>query len=223
MSPIRFLLIVLAGIVVACNSTEPKSLLVSTPTRAAPLPTLAITVVVPTNTPPSTRVALPTAPAATLTPTVASTTRALATPTSVPAAGTMKIKLFFVALEDNGKSGKKIGCNDSIVAVERAIPQTQGVLTAALKELLSIRERRIGDAGLYNALAQANLTIDAIAVIDGKALINLSGTLGLSGVCDDPRVQAQLEELALQFATVKQVSITLNGIPLEKALSGKGN
>ncbi len=216
MSPIRWCLIAFATVgLVGCNS-EPASLLVSTPTRiivpapvATPIPTPA-----PTDAPTATRVVAPT-----IAPTVA--TIPMRTPTTAP--GTMKVKLFFVALDDNGKSGKKIGCNDSIVAVERTIPATPAPLTATLKELLSIKERNIGQSGLYNALANANLKIDAVAVIDGTAIIQLSGTLGLGGVCDDPRVEAQLKELALQFSTVKNTNITLNGVPIEKALSGKGN
>lgn len=216
MSPIRLCLIALASVALVGCSSEPTSLLMSTPTRvivpapvATPIPTPA-----PTDAPIATRVGVPT-----IAPTIATTP----TRTTTAAPGTMKIKLFFVALEDNGKSGKKIGCNDSLVAVERAIPATQAPLTAALKELLSIRERNYGPSGLYNALANANLKIDGVAVVDGKAIIQLSGTLSLSGVCDDPRAEAQLKELALQFSTVKDVSITLNGIPIEKALSGKGN
>lgn len=217
MSPIRWCLIASAIVALVGCSSEPTSLLVSTPTRiivpapvATPIPTPA-----PTDAPTATRVVLPTTA-----PTVAATTPTR-TPTTAP--GTMKVKLFFVALDDNGKSGKKIGCNDSIVAVERAIPATQAPLTATLKELLSIKERNIGPAGLYNALANANLKIDGVAVINSTAIIQLSGTLGLGGVCDDPRAEAQLKELALQFSTVKDTNITLNGVPIEKALSGKGN
>jgi len=216
MSPLRLFLIGLAGIaLIGCSST-PTSLLIDTPTRvgvstsvATPIPTLT-----PTSAATATRVVTPT-----LAPTLATT------PSRTPtvATGTMNIKLFFVALNDNGKAGKRIGCGDSIVAVERTIPATQAPLTAALKELLAIKERNIGQAGLYNALADANLKIDNVAVVSGTAFIALSGTLGLSGVCDDPRAEAQLKELALQFATVKQVRITLNGIPIERALSGKGN
>lgn len=217
MSPIRLGLIALLSIEVASCSSEPTSLLVSTPTRvivpapvATPIPTPT-----PTDVPTATRVAI-----STIAPTIAVSTP---TRTTTVAAGTMKVKLFFVALDDNGKSGKKIGCNDSIVAVERTIPATQAPLTATLKEMLSIREKTYGQSGLYNALANANLKIDGIAVVNGKAIINLSGTLALGGVCDDPRAEAQLKELALQFSTVKEVSITLNGVPIEKALSGKGN
>lgn len=216
MSPIRWRLIVSAIVALVGCSAEPTSLLVSTPTRvivpapvATPIPTPAST-----DAPTATRVVVPT---------IASTVATTPTRTPTTAPGTMKVKLFFIALEDNGKSGKKIGCNDSIVAVERAIPATQAPLTATLKELLAIKERNIGASGLYNALANANLKIDGVAVVNGTAIIQLSGTLGLGGACDDPRVEAQLKELALQFATVKQVSITLNDIPIEKALSGKGN
>jgi len=40
----------------------------------------------------------------------------------------------------------------------------------------------------------------------------------VGGVCDEPRVQAQLRETALQFSTVDSVSIFINGIQLEDAL-----
>jgi hypothetical protein len=51
---------------------------------------------------------------------------------------------------------------------------------------------------------------------------NLSGTMMLGGVCDNPRVEAQLEETALQFPTVSQVSVFVNSRPLEEVLSLKG-
>jgi hypothetical protein len=40
----------------------------------------------------------------------------------------------------------------------------------------------------------------------------------VGGVCDEPRVRAQLEETALQFVTVDSVSIFVNGQPLAEAL-----
>ncbi len=217
---IRFSTALLVCLALFGCSSEPSSLLVSTPTRVF-IPTIQASptsVNMPTNVATATRTNTPGA-TATATPTV----KILPTATPVLAAGKMTVKLVFVALEDNGKSGKKIGCNDSIVAVDRAIPETQAPLTASLNELFSIHTETYGESGLYNALANANLKIDSAAVINGKATINLSGTLGLGGECDDPRVQAQIEQVALQFSTVKQVSVFLNGIPLEKALSGKGN
>lgn len=140
----------------------------------------------------------------------------------IPTAGMMQVKLYFVALNDNGKSGKKIGCDDSIVPVQKSIPQTSAPLTAALKELLAVRDQNYGQSGLYNALYQANLKLSGVAITDSRATINLTGSLSLRGVCDNPRVIAQIQETALQFPTVKQVSVLLNGVPLEQVLSGRG-
>jgi hypothetical protein len=170
-----------------------------TPTRAP-----ALTQIAPTNAPAPTRA------------NVEPTARPLPSPT-----GTMKIKLFFIALDDKGKSGKKIGCDDSIVAVERLIPVTTAPLTAALRELFSFRDAQIGKSGLYNALAQSSLKIESVAMIGDRAEIQLSGALKLGGVCDNPRVDAQIKETALQFSNIKSVSVTINGTPLEKILSEK--
>lgn len=93
----------------------------------------------------------------------------------------------------------------------------------SLNELLSVREQDYGQSGLYNALYQSTLKVDDIALVAGKAAIYLSGKVLLGGVCDNPRVDAQIKETALQFSTVKQVSVFVNKIPLEQILSGKGN
>lgn len=139
----------------------------------------------------------------------------------IPTSGTMQIKLFFVAINDNGKSGKKIGCDDSLVTVNRPIPSTSTPLTAAYKELLGLRDQNYGQSGLYNALYQSSLKFAGASISDAKATVNLTGTLKLGGVCDNPRVAAQLEQVALQFATVQQVVILVNGVPLDKLLSEK--
>ena len=41
------------------------------------------------------------------------------------------------------------------------------------------------------------------------------------GECDDPRVEAQINQTALQFSTVKDVSVFVNGQALQDALSLK--
>jgi hypothetical protein len=189
----------------------------ATPTRIPfPTPSFPTPVPLPTSAPTI-------APTATPSPIPSPTV--YQTPTRAPtlASGMMRVKLFFIALEDNGKSGKKIGCNDSVIAVDYPIPATQSVLTASLKELFSLKDRNYGQSGLVNALAPAQLQIKEVSIISGKANINLTGTLSLGGACDAPRVKAQIEETALQFSTVKSVSVTINGLPLDQVLSGKGN
>jgi hypothetical protein len=188
-----------------------------------PLPAPAATVV-PTAVPTSAPTALPTmmstvttTPVSPIVPAVKTTP----TRTLTVAAGMMRVKLYLIAVNDNGIAGKKIGCNDSLVAVDREIPATNAPLTAALNLLFSLTDKNYGQSGLYNVLYQSKLEIDSAAIVSGKATIHLSGSLVLSGVCDNPRVQAEIEQVALQFSTVKTVDVFLNGKSLQQALSGK--
>ncbi len=142
--------------------------------------------------------------------------------TSNSSTGKQMVKIFFIAVDDNGQSGEMVGCGDSVVAVQVPIPHTQGVLKAALEALLSIKDQYYGQSGLYNALFQSDLHLKSVAIESGKAIIKLTGTLKLGGVCDDPRVLAQIKSTALQFSTVNDVVIFLNDKPIEEVLSEKG-
>ena len=210
-------LILALGLVGCGGAPAPTPVSTRAVTPTLVLPTLATTPIILATLPP--------APTDTPAPTLSPTPSLKATPThaAVVPAGSVRIKIFMIALNDAGKLGKKIGCNDSVVAVERIIPVTNAVLRASLNELLAVREREYGSSGLYNALAQSTLKLDAVTLVAGKATIYLSGNVMLGGACDNPRVEAQLKETALQFSTVRQVSIFINKIPLDQVLSGKGN
>lgn len=146
----------------------------------------------------------------------------LPTATQVPRTPTQAqqtVKIFLIALEDNGQTGPLVGCGDSVIPVTVVIPSTQGVLKAALGKLLSIGEQYYGESGLYNALYQSDLQLKSVTIDQGKAIIHLTGTLMLGGVCDAPRVEAQIEQTALQFSTVSSVEVFINDIPLEDVLS----
>ncbi|MEZ4711778.1 MAG: LysM peptidoglycan-binding domain-containing protein [Caldilineaceae bacterium] len=125
-----------------------------------------------------------------------------------------RTNIYLVALEDAGRSGMEIGCGDSVVTVEVPIEPTVAPLTTALGALFDIDERFYGQSGLYNALYQSDLSVDSIDITDGVASLYLSGALRVGGVCDEPRVRAQLEETALQYSTVDEVRIFFNGEPL---------
>ncbi len=147
-------------------------------------------------------------------------------PTQVPPAveptpANQMVKIYLIAIDDNGKSGDLVGCGDSAVPVQVEVPATQGVLKAAMQALLAIKDRQYGESGLYNALYQSNLQVDRVTIESGKATVELSGTMMLGGVCDIPRVEAQLTKTALQFSTVSEVTITVNGKLLKDALSLK--
>jgi hypothetical protein len=131
------------------------------------------------------------------------------------------VKIVLIALEDNGQSGPLVGCGDSAIPITATIPRTQGVLRAALERLLSAKEQFYGESGYYNALYQSDLQVARIVIEQGKALIYLTGSIMLGGTCDAPRVEAQIEQTALQFSTVSDVAVFVNDVPLEEVLSTK--
>jgi hypothetical protein len=134
----------------------------------------------------------------------------------------LQLKMFLVAIGDNGQSGKAVGCGDSLVPVDIDVPYTRGVLRAALEQLLAVKAQYYGQSGLYNALYMSDLRIDAVELNQGEAVIRLSGQVQLGGECDTPRLIGQIEETALQFSTVRQVTIFLNGKLIREALSLRG-
>jgi hypothetical protein len=129
------------------------------------------------------------------------------------------VKIVLIALEDNGQSGTLVGCGDSAIPITVTIPRTQGVLRAALEKLLSAKQQFYGESGYYNALYQSDLQVANVVIEQGKAIIHLTGSIMLGGTCDAPRVEAQIEQTALQFSTVSDVAVFVNDVPLEEVLS----
>lgn len=224
MKAMRLLLFMFATIsLAACGNFE---------FSVQPIPTVAptLTVVIPTDT--AVVVASPTQQV-NPTPTLEIPTATLVLPTAtqiqqVPptavasSTGTEQtVKIVLIAIEDNGQSGTPVGCGDSAVPVTVTIPQTQGVLRAALVKLLSAKQQYYGESGLYNALYQSDLQVAGVTIEQGKAIIRLTGNITLGGTCDAPRIQAQIEQTALQFSTVNDVAVFVNDVPLEDVLSSK--
>ena len=154
-------------------------------------------------------------------------------PTPAQAAGaTMTVKIFLVALQDNGKNGQKIGCDDSIIPVNVEIPRTHTPLRDALNKLFSLKQETIppaekGGLELTNTLHASTLNVIGISLNNSTLKLNLSGQLSLAGECDDPRVQAQIADTALQYSTINSLPVTgvkvfINGKPLERLLVGEG-
>ncbi len=135
--------------------------------------------------------------------------------------GVSKVKIFLIGVDDNGASGKKIGANDSAIPVLVDIEPTQAPLKAALTKLLSLNEQMYGQSGFYHSLYQSDLDIKSVIIDDGEAVIELTGNLKLGGALDNPRVKAQIEETALQFDSVKKVSVFIDGKKLDEVLSLK--
>ncbi len=136
--------------------------------------------------------------------------------------GSQAVRLYLIALNDDGRSGKRVGCGDSVVPVTVLLPRTRAPLRAALERLLALRSTRYPGTRLYNALHRSRLRIARLNLTDGRAVVRLAGSVALGGVCDSPRFEAQIRETVLQFPSVRRAAITLNGRPLEAYLSLRG-
>ncbi|HEX7555450.1 MAG TPA: hypothetical protein VF338_02410 [Leptolinea sp.] len=153
----------------------------------------------------------PTRPAMTVTVSISA-------PTELPKITLSPQKIYLIALDDGGKSGPLVGCGDSLVAVEIAAGNPE----SALQTLLDQHSRQYGQSGLYNALYQSNLKINRFETKSGGIEVDLSGSLVLGGVCDDPRVNDQLKATIRQSTNASTpVIIRINGVLLEDFLSGK--
>lgn len=128
------------------------------------------------------------------------------------------IKVYLVAVGDDGRSGKKIGCGDSLVAVTRTIKKTTAPLTAALSELLSTPSQSDATPALENFWKGRNLTVQSVSISNGTATIRLSGEVFVAGICDEPRIQSQIEATARQFPTVKRVKVFMGKRTLADAI-----
>lgn len=182
-----------------------------------PTTTEAATIVVTTPTVKPTAAISPTVEPSSPSPLPASTPSPAASPSAsgTSRSGTVdEVQVYLVHM-----GGGTVGCSDRLVPVARRIAPTSTPLKSALRELLSMKTRIDGQSGLYNALYQSRLRVDQVHLQNGKATILLTGQLVMGGECDSPRVEAQLKQTALQFPTVKEVSISIDGTPIEKIVS----
>jgi hypothetical protein len=127
-----------------------------------------------------------------------------------PASQTKAVKLYFILLDDNGKLGKRVGCNDSVVPVVVTIAPTTTPLRAAFEKLLSIKDDTYCETGLVNSLHQSSLTVQSVSISGRTAVLKLTGEYRDSGHCDTPRAQAQFLETARQFANIRRLKVFVN-------------
>lgn len=155
------------------------------------------------------------------------------------------VKVFLVRYQCNdgscgerimGRTGKSWGghCYDSLVPIDRHVPQVRPHMREALEALFSlpVHHQKDGDPtpcfdsedcyegnGLYNALYRSVLSIETIELNNGHANVRLSGEAVTGGVCDTPRYLDQIYETILQFPDVNDASVWFNDIPIEQAFS----
>ncbi|MEJ2509624.1 MAG: hypothetical protein P8009_09140 [Gammaproteobacteria bacterium] len=137
----------------------------------------------------------------------------------IPAGAPAKPRVYLIALGDNGHRGAPVGCGDSLIADGRAAPTGIEGLRASIERLLALPREPFGERGPYNALGGSHLVLDGLRLEQRRVVVTLHGWLSLGGLCDGPRVQAQLEATATQLPDTGRAELRLNGKPLAAALS----
>ena len=183
-----------------------------------------------TGTPPASGPALP----GTATPdggaATRTTTAAAASPSPAPepsamppaepvpsrSAGSRTVTAYYVLLDDGGAGGVRFGCNDSLAGVRRTVAGSTEPLANAMRALLD--GAAVPAPGLYNSLSGSALTFLS-GTFDGTAVtVYLSGAIRPGGVCDIPRIEAQLTQTAIASVGAIRAEIYVNGVGLAEAL-----
>ena len=130
------------------------------------------------------------------------------------------VLVYLIMGGDNGKSGRLVGCNDSVVPIKFQAGPDADPLETAFQALFDLHDPIVSPVGMYDALYQSNLQYEGIEIgQDGTATLRLSGELVLEGSCDEGRAIAQLEDTASQLPGVQQVNILVNGQPISELLT----
>ncbi|ASN21971.1 GerMN domain-containing protein [Arthrobacter sp. YN] len=200
-----------ASLIPAPASSSPDS---SSPGPAVPAPSAAV------STTPAPSAAAPTQPRAAVEPSPEPGTSApepaeTGTVMTVDASGPA---VYYVAIDDGGSRGVRFGCNDSLVPV-RGMAVPGDPLTVALGRLLEAGMPVDSDAALYDALAGSSLRYLSGYMSGATVVVNLSGSLRPGGVCDIPRIQAQLTQTIVAASGASRAEIYVNGRTLTEALS----
>ncbi|WP_082590606.1 GerMN domain-containing protein [Agromyces sp. Soil535] len=130
------------------------------------------------------------------------------------------LTLYYVVLGDGGASGEPLGCGDSLVAFETEPVSTDDPLRAGMERLLADPERELGASGLYSAIPGGTLEYLSGGVDGtGTVTVELTGRPAPAGVCDNPRIESQLERTAMAAAGASAAVILVDSVPIEEVLS----
>lgn len=131
----------------------------------------------------------------------------------------IKTNLYLISARGLASGAEPVGCGDFVSPLPVSIPETTEPLKDTFEKLLTFDpQKEYGSDTFTSPVAKMGLKFDGATIVGGTAKINLSGNFSLSGVCESPRIQAQLEKTALQFNTIKKVEIYINGKMLSSLL-----
>ncbi|MGF4044017.1 GerMN domain-containing protein [Paenarthrobacter nitroguajacolicus] len=199
--------------------SSPGTASVAVPAASPPAATPAPA---PSESTPASSLASPTPPAAVVEPSPQPGTSApepTATATVIPVdSENSGPAVYYVAIDDGGARGVRFGCNDSLVPI-RGVAAPGDPLSVALGRLLEAGMPVDSDAALYDSLADSSLRYLSGYMSGATVVVNLSGSLRPGGVCDIPRIQAQLTQTIVSASGASRAEIYVNGRTLTEALS----
>jgi hypothetical protein len=158
-------------------------------------------------------------------PPLAPEVSAPAAPTPSPSpsgnAASQTVTAYYVLLDDGGRNGVRFGCNDSLVGVAHTSSGPKDPLPAAVRTLLDVPDEGATPTPspeVYNALSGSDLKFLSGSFDGTTVTVYLAGTLSMGGVCDVPRVEAQLTQTAVSAVGAIRAEIYVNGRSLTETL-----
>jgi hypothetical protein len=137
------------------------------------------------------------------------------------AAELQTVTAYYVLVDDGGSNGVRFGCNDSLVGVAHSSSAGEDTLAAAVRALLDPEaeaEQSQPSPEVYNALSGSDLKFLSGSFDGTTVTVYLAGQLSMGGVCDVPRVEAQLTHTAVTAVGAIRAEIYVNGLTLAEAL-----
>ena len=130
-------------------------------------------------------------------------------------------------VREDFRTGRRVGCGDSIAFIEKRIEPTTRPLEAIYRLLFSREEITIGTKYVNSLLPHTRegrtlqtpdgpqivrpLRFERVIIENNIAKVYLVGDFISVGTCDPPRVKAVLEFAAKQYPWIEEVEIYING------------
>ena len=120
----------------------------------------------------------------------------------------LTVKVFF---SSQTKDPQAMYC-ERTYPVERQIPRTQAIGRATLEELLAGPTEEEGVAGYFTNINEG-VRIKNLTIENGVAKVDFDETMdeGIGGSCRVTAIRSQITETLMQFTTVSEVQISVNG------------
>lgn len=120
-------------------------------------------------------------------------------------------KITLRAYFNNSQMDPEYSCQ-KVFAVNRDVPKTQAVARAALDTLLTGPTQLERSAGFFTVI-NPGTKIQSLVIQNGNAKVDFNSELtrGVAGSCKVLAIRSEIAQTLMQFQTVQQVTISVNG------------